>query len=166
VDPTPDGVMAKEMAQVIKQFKETHKMGIKLMERGGKRLSSETKSDALGEKTCRREECSKCRVQKPGKCDKAGIGYSQTCLDCQETGVKATYQGESSRTGFHRGMEHDHDLEMESEDSPLWKHSSIHHKDKKARFQMEVTGVHKGAMHRLSDEIVRIKTDNSSIVLN
>jgi hypothetical protein len=31
---------------------------------------------------------------------------------------------------------------------------------------MEVNGVHRSAMYRLSDEIVRIKTNNSSIVSN
>jgi hypothetical protein len=166
IDPTPDGMMAKEMTQVIKLFKQTHGMGVKLMERGGRRLSSEVKSDPLGGKDCKRGECPICKGDMPGNCDKAGIGYRQVCLDCKGKGIEAAYEGESARTAYHRGLEHEDDLAKENEDSPLWKHSSIHHKDQKAKFQMEVTGVHRSAMRRLSDEVVRIKSSNADIVLN
>jgi hypothetical protein len=57
-------------------------------------------------------------------------------------------------------------MEKEKEDSPLWKHSTIHHIDSKAKYEMEVTGTHRSAAERLCNEIVRIKTTNSKIVLN
>jgi hypothetical protein len=57
-------------------------------------------------------------------------------------------------------------MEKEKEDSPLWKHSSIHHVEKKATFEMEVTGMQRTPAERLCNEIVRIKTSNSKIVLN
>jgi hypothetical protein len=80
--------------------------------------------------------------------------------------MKSTYEGESSRTAFQCSAEHDHALAVESEDSPLWKHCQIHHNEEHVPFKMEVTGIHLSAMYRLSDEIVRIKTNNSQIVLN
>jgi hypothetical protein len=80
--------------------------------------------------------------------------------------VTATYEGETSRTAYQRGMEHLNDIEKRAEDSPLWKHSSIHRVSSPAQFQMEVTGLHRSAMERLSEEIVRIKTSNSKILMN
>jgi hypothetical protein len=84
----------------------------------------------------------------------------------KEKGVTSTYEGESSRSAYTRGLEHKADLAKRDLDSPLWKHCSIHHQDTEVPFNMEVTGIHKSAMHRLSDEIVRIRSTNSPIILN
>jgi hypothetical protein len=154
------------MLKVCEQFKATHGMGVRIVERGGRKLTSDVKSDPLGDKSCLRDTCPICSGSKPGRCDKAGIGYRQTCVPCRDNGVQATYEGESSRTAYARGLEHERDLETETDDSPLWKHCVIHHQEQKVKFEMEVTGVHRRAMYRLTDEIVRIKTSNSSIVLN
>jgi hypothetical protein len=166
VDPTPGGKMFAEMQKVIKDFSNTHGMGVKLVERGGRKLATTVKSNPLGSAECGREKCSICAGEKPGKCSKPGAGYRQTCISCKEKGISATYEGETSRTAFQRGMEHTADMEKKAEDSPLWKHSSIHHADDPARFEMEVTGIHRSAMERLSDKIVRIKISNSTVVMN
>jgi hypothetical protein len=63
-------------------------------------------------------------------------------------------------------MEHTSDMDKKAEDSLLWKHSIIHYVDNPARFKMEVTGLHWSAMERLSDDIVRIKISNSTVVMN
>jgi hypothetical protein len=57
-------------------------------------------------------------------------------------------------------------MEKHVEDSPLWKHSVIHHEEQKSSFEMQVTGVHRTAMGRLCDKIIRIKTSNSKVLLN
>jgi hypothetical protein len=57
-------------------------------------------------------------------------------------------------------------MDKKKETSPLWKHVTIHHNETAVPFEMEVTGLHKSAMERLNDEIVRIKTSNSNIILN
>jgi hypothetical protein len=57
-------------------------------------------------------------------------------------------------------------MEDEDEESPLWKHCTIYHSSRHVQFEIEVTGVHRTAMERLTDEIVRIKHTNSKIVLN
>jgi hypothetical protein len=121
VDPTPGGIMYKEMLQVCQEFKATHKIGIKVVQRGGLKLKSAIKSNPLGSAGCMREKCSICKGKKKGKCDKPGIGYRQTCLECEKVGKTATYEGESSRTAYQRGAEHDKELEKKSEDSPLCK---------------------------------------------
>jgi hypothetical protein len=153
--------MFREMDSIIKDFSKTHGMSVKLTERGEKKLDSCVKSNPLRSRECGRDKCSICSGEKPGQCNKPGAGYRQTCIECKQQGVIATYKGETSRTAYQRGMEHQKDLEKQSEDSPLWKHSSIHHESSPAHFQMEVTGLHRSAMERLSDEIVRIKISNS-----
>jgi hypothetical protein len=87
-------------------------------------------------------------------------------LDCKEAGKTAQYQGETGKTAFERGAQHDQDLLSKKEDSPLWKHCSIHHQERVVKFDMVVTGVHKSAMERLNNEIVRIKTDDSDVIMN
>jgi hypothetical protein len=166
VDPTPGGTMYNEMLKVCEDFKATHKIGIRVVQRGGSKLTSHIKSNPLGSAGCLRDSCSICRGERKGKCDKPGIGYRQTCENCKVEGVEATYEGESSRTAFQRGAEHDTELAKKSEDSPLWKHQSIHHPDTEARFQMEVTGVHRSVASRMCDEIVRIKSSNSKHLMN
>jgi hypothetical protein len=166
VDPTPGGNLLKEMQKVCSEFKQTHGIGIRLVERGGQRIASGVKSNPLGEKSCGREKCPICRGERPGRCDRPGVGYRQTCKQCKEKGVSATYEGETSRTGFQRGLEHDRDMSKKTEDSPLWKHSTIHHEEMSCKFEMEITGTHRTPMERLNDEVVRIKSSNSSILLN
>jgi hypothetical protein len=166
IDPTPDGQMAKEMAAVILDFKSTHSIGVKLVQRGGCRIMNLASTDPLGSKTCQRENCPICTGEAPGMCDRAGAGYRQTCDSCKSQGITATYEGETSRTAFCRGMEHKKDIGKKDLESPLWKHCSIHHQDTAVPFTMEVTGLHKSAGHRLSNEIVRIRSSNSNIILN
>jgi hypothetical protein len=75
-------------------------------------------------------------------------------------------KGKTSRTRYQRGQEHDKDMKKRTEDCPLWKHSSIHHEESPAEFQMEMRGSHRTTMERLNNEIVRIKVSNSNIILN
>jgi hypothetical protein len=166
VDPTPSGKMYSEMLDVCREFKATHKIGVRVVQRGGTKLTSAIKSNPLGSEGCLRDKCAICRGDKKGNCDKPGIGYRQTCENCERKGKSATYEGESSRTAYQRGAEHDKELEKKSEDSPLWKHSSIHHPDETATFKMEVTGKHRTVLVRMCDEIVRIKTSNSNVLMN
>jgi hypothetical protein len=166
IDPTPDGKMAKEMASVIQDFKSTHNIGVKLVQRGGSRIVNLASTDPLGNKACTRENCPICTGEAPGRCDRAGVGYRQTCDCCKSQGITATYEGETSRTAFCRGMEHKKDIEKKDLESPLWKHCSIHHQETAVPFTMEVTGIYKSAGNRLSNKIVRIRSSNSNIVLN
>jgi hypothetical protein len=166
VDPTPGGILVKEMQKVCREFKETHGIGIIIVERGVRKIATNVRSNPLGDKGCSRDKCPVCRGERPGQCDRPGVGYRQTCLKCKEKGIEATYEGETSRTGYQRGQEHDKDMKKRTEDSPLWKHSSIHHEESPANYQMEITGTHRTAMERLNNEVVRIKVSNSSILLN
>ena len=62
-----------------------------------------------------------CAQGKPGGCERNSVGYRITCASCQEAGKAAVYQGESGRNAYSRGLEHQNDLRLEVEDSPLWK---------------------------------------------
>jgi hypothetical protein len=64
VDPTPGGKMFSEMEKVIKDFSNTH--GIKLVERGGRKIATTVKSNRLGSGEYGREKCSFCAGEKDG----------------------------------------------------------------------------------------------------
>ena len=51
-------LLSKKMKKVLKQFKEEHKIDVKLCERGGSNIGSFAKSDPLKPQTCSREDCS------------------------------------------------------------------------------------------------------------
>jgi hypothetical protein len=136
------------------------------MERGGRKITSEVRSDPLGEKSCKRAKCTICKGEKPGRCDTASAGYRQTCKECKQIGIKAEYEGESSKTAFERNLDHEDDMRKEDLESPLWKHSTIAHESRHIEWEVEVTGIHKTVIERMTDEIVRIKHSKADIVLN
>lgn len=166
LDPTPSGKLVEEIKAICKEFDKTHNIGIKIMERGGRKMTAEVKSDPLGDKLCRREKCTICKGNKPGKCDIASCGYRQTCVECREVGIMACYEGESSLTAFQRTQNHEDDMRKEDLESPMYKHCTIAHNSRKVEFEVEVTGIHKTVMGRMTDELVRIKHSTSDVVLN
>jgi hypothetical protein len=170
LDPTSEGTMKTEMLKICTQFKETHKIGILIMERGGQKSASDIRSDPLGTKLCARPNCPICREEgSKGGCQGGGIGYQIECKLCKrDTGTIALYLGESSKSAFQRGLVHLEGLAKKKEDNVLWKHNSIHHQEKgdKSDFKMSVTGRFKGCLVRQEDEGTRIRETNAQILMN
>jgi hypothetical protein len=127
LDPTEGGTMRKEMERVVALFKMAHKIGIKIMERGGRKSAADIRSDPLGTKLCNKENCTICRVPgSKGGCMGRGIGYRQICQECPYSKADQTkaaiYEGESGQSAYQRGLRHTDDLRKHKELSPLWKH--------------------------------------------
>ena len=95
----------------------------------------------------------------------------------KEKGIRAEYSGESSRSGYSRGIWHQNDLKNMKPGTPLSDHQSIHHPDitmVPTDFNMEVRKSFKRPMPRIVAEKVDIekwveekqKCDSSIIILN
>ena len=75
--------------------------------------------------------------------------------------------GESSRSSYERGKEHEEDYEKRTEDSHMEKHATTAHEPgERPSFAMKVVRVHFSAFSRQIHEAVRIrrKAENSNIL--
>jgi hypothetical protein len=168
VDPTEGGQLKKELARICNLFKETHNIGVLLMERGGQKSSSDIRSNPLGTKLCKRENCPICREENSkGGCQGGGVGYEHQCNTClTETGKITLYHGESSKSGYERGLQHADGLRKEKEDNVMWKHSAIHHGGVHAKFTMKITGRFAKCLERQEDEGTRVRESKADILMN
>lgn len=83
LDPTEGGAMRKEMDKVCELFKQAHGIGIKIMERGGRKASSDIRSDPMGSKLCKKTDCQICTAPgSKGGCLGISVGYRQICREC------------------------------------------------------------------------------------
>ena len=69
------------------------------------------RSDPFQPERCDRESCLVCDAGGKGSCDKEGVTYAITCVDCAEKGVERVYQGETSKNAYTRGKKHLDDLD-------------------------------------------------------
>ena len=100
---------------------------------------------------CDRDRCMTCQ-ETPGRCMKKGIVYQISCTKCLETGRHTVYFGESSRTSYDRGLEHQKLLQDHSPESPLYEHHQEDHPDMEPDFRMKVLGVFKRPLQRQTKE--------------
>ena len=66
--PSTCDQISKKMKNVLKRFKEEHKINVKLCERGGSKIGNIAKSDPLKPPTCSREDCFSCSAEGGGDC--------------------------------------------------------------------------------------------------
>ena len=139
---------------------------IKIVERAGtmvKRILHKSNPWAGG--NCGRGACLICRQEKGGDCKKRNITYKTQCLQCQESGKMRQYFGESARTGFERGQEHQNDYSKNQEDSHMLKHwQEDHSGEEKPAFSMQVLRGHKSAFVRQIHEAVLIEMNVETIL--
>ena len=76
------------------------------------------------------------------------------------------YEGESGRNAYSRGLEHQNDLRLEVEDSPLWKHCQLEHLGVKQTFYMEALRGFNSCLQRQVNEAVQITSSKVDIVMN
>ena len=116
---------------------------------------------------CSREDYWSCRREgNEGKGQIENVTYRISCLGCLKNNVIADYTGESSRTLYCRGAEHEAALRDEDERSPLWKHSVLHHQGEKQEFKLELLSRHYTAFSRQVTESVFITNGVRDICLN
>jgi hypothetical protein len=167
LNPTEGGGFKDDIGKICQQFSDSHKMGIKVLERGGKKSDRDVQSDPLGVKNCGYLDC---EIHKhpgaKGDCMGVNFGYSQTCIPCEEKGKLSVYLGETAQSVYLRGLQHRSTLDSHSEMSAMWKHSQIEHQSVKTDFRMEITGKFKTPLTRLEDEAVRLDLSEADITLN
>ena len=109
---------------------------IRVAEMAGMALSRLLPStNPWGAGDCGREDCPVCNQgdEKNENCKKRNILYESSCRLCQvdgknagkidkKAGNKGIYVGESSRSMYERGKEHQKDGKDRAEDSHQWKH--------------------------------------------
>ena len=107
-------------------------------------------------------------VKKKHDCERNSVGYRITCLTCQQEGRLTTYDGESGRKIYARGMDHLQGVRTRSPKSPLWKHCILEHGGREADFRMDLVSAHSSCLERQVHDIdmVRIGGTKAEVILN
>ena len=129
-------------------------------------MKSDAKPEPLRKSECGRTDCLCCATGNPGRCERNSVGYKITCAGCESTGRVAQYEGESGRNAYSRGLEHQNDLRLEVEESPLWKHCQLEHRGVKQPFFMEALRGFESCLQRQVNEAVRISSTKADLVMN
>ena len=160
------GNLTAEIKKVCLEFGASQNIKVPVFLRGGRRLSTLVKAEPMASKLCGRDNCFPCISGGGGDCEKSSIGYKLECLECPGADLTATYEGESGRNGYSRGLEHVAALEGRQETSPLWKHCEIQHKGRIVGFKMTCLRSFRSAFLRQTNEGVRIVSSKSDICMN
>ena len=92
----------------------------------------------------------------PG-CTKEGVLYIIDCQTCRLKGVKRQYIGQSSRSGYQRGREHDKVIGEGVETHPLTIHFEEEHKGEKQDILFRIINKYQTALSRQVAESVLIE---------
>ena len=93
--------------------------------------------------------------------------YRTQCGECKEKGKDTIYVGESSRTGYERGVEHQNDAKNEKDNSHIATHCKEEHAGRgMEKFSMKVIRTHKTALTRQIHEAVVIANSWNKNLLN
>ena len=168
IDSTATGKLESDIKSILSEASRKSNINIKLVVRGGRKISKNAPSDPFASRLCDRESCQVCTsVDSKGGCKQASIGYTLSCDPCHLNQIEATYQGESSKSAFERGLQHSKGLLKKAEDNPIWKHSQLHHNsDNKIGFSMQVTGRFSKPMIRQENEAIRIRESQAVHEMN
>ena len=168
IPSTPNSELLRRMRDVMSKSNSKYKFTI--VEKGGRTLQSTlidtnpTASGKCGRSKLKKSKddplipCIMCREGSVG-CDKQNINYQFRCM---VDGCKGVYIGETSKSGFTRGNQHqakylqDNATSCESSTSWMKEHQLRYHNDAPEKFKMEVLQVFKDAMSRQISEAVRI----------
>ena len=166
LDPTFDGAMKNEIANICKRFSVDSNLKVLVTERGGLKVSRDVRPDPLWDSGCGRLECECCESGDKGKCEKRSTGYEYNCQTCLKEGVTAVYYGETSKNIFCRSIQHKRDLINKNLNNALWKHQVIQHDGQEPNFELKSAGTFRTPMMRQNNEGVRIVKSKAQIVLN
>ena len=117
---------------------------------------------------CQRNDCLVCAQEGGGDCRKRNILYKTTCVQCKGTDKEASYIGESARSGYERGRDHQEDYEKMEFDSHMLMHQILSHGElqEKLTFSMKILKVHTSAFMRQVHEAVAIEMNEKNNILN
>lgn len=175
--PTPEGKLAKQLRKVAKETGDKMLMKIKVVERAG--TSMKTLLPGLKETECgnSKEQCFIHKNGGKGNCRIEGVVYKSECITCmhkgpssippekagqikKQPGVTSVYIGESSRSGYQRGQDHQKALKnpAKHQNNAFVKHVRDFHRGKGKRviFKTSVIGQFKRPMQRQISEGINI----------
>ena len=157
LDPIP-GDMLEKMQTVCGKFEETHGIRVMICPKAGASVRRDAKPEPLRKLGCSRKECLPCKSadNSGGDCEKNSVTYKITCETCLQAGCKTTYEGETGRNAFTRGIEHKQGMRQKSENSALWKHCVLEHSSQEAEFSMQVIQSHTSCLGQQVHEVLRI----------
>ena len=126
--------MLEKMKTVCGKFEETHGIRVLICPKAGTSVRRDAKHVQLRKLGCSREECLPCKSadSSGGDCEKNSVTYKITCETCLQGGRNTTYECETGRNAFTRGIEHQQGLRQKSGNSPLWKHCVLEHSNQEA----------------------------------
>ena len=104
-----NGELADLLRRKEEELNRTLHQKVKIIERNGTRLEHTLcKSDPWGDQDCERPDCLVCSsrgdTDKGPSCRATNILYRVSCKICKDQGKQADYWGESSRSGYRRGL--------------------------------------------------------------
>ena len=170
VPRTKGGELAKRLRTEEENLEGITGYRLKIVERSGKQVRREfCKSNPWAGTPCQRTGCLVCEQEGgEGDCRKRGILYKTTCLQCKGTDKEASYIGESARSGYERGLDHQRDYESMELDSHMMKHQILSHGElqEKLTFKMKILKVHTSAFMRQVHEAVAIEMNEKNNILN
>ena len=164
--PQDGSSVTRKMKDICNNFARETNIHVKVVTRGGNKLTSNSKSNPLRKGECGRENCMVCTTGGIGDCSRSGAGYRITCLECPKDKMQAAYEGETARNPYSRGMEHENDLKNKSEKSPLWKHCVLQHGGRLVNFKMDALRAFKYAMVRQVNEGARVRLTKADMCMN
>ena len=130
-------------------------MDVRVIERAGKLLKSDARSDPLRSKNCGRIYCIACSTGNSGGCITNSEGYKIGCQRCLMAGVSAVYDGKAGKNGFTRGLEHEGGVRIE-----------LIYSDEKQTFSMAVTENFHSCLEHIFNESVGITSSKANSVVN
>ena len=158
VPATPNSELKRRYDEQIRQAG----FRMKVIEQSGTTLRKKLQgSNPFKDKRCRRDDCMVCENEGKGSCRATGVTYEIACKEC-----KCKYVGETARSGYSRGTEHEQLAGSSEERSALLRHAKSCHQGT-PNFTMNVTGVFGDhAMLRQITESVHIKNTPPQELLN
>ena len=169
VPRTKGGELAKKLRTEEEKLEGMTGYRLKIVERSGKQVRREfCKSNPWAGSHCQRSNCLVCQQEGGGDCKKRGILYKTTCNQCKGTDKEASYIGESARSGYERGLNHQNDYDGMEFDSHMLKHQILSHGElqEKLTFSMKILKVHTSAFMRQVHEAVAIEMNEKNNILN
>ena len=136
---------------------------VKVVERAGPTIGSLLYNKTPWTKDpCGRSDCKPCQA-KPGGCKSPNVTYRIKCQECQKSGKKSHYIGESHRTLYDRAKEHNTALRNQNTTYSIVKHWKEHHQEmaNPPEFSYHLVGKHHSAMERQIKEGLLIESESN-----
>ena len=102
------------------------------------------------------------------KCTSESVRYAMECWDCRKGGKKFMYIGETSRSAYQRGREHQEEVDLAKKSHPLVIHFQECHQGQQQQLLMRTVKVARTALERQVWESVHIDrlSDQGEACLN